>query len=166
MGLTEIFEQYKLLEYILTGAFGLGLIVFILFSSPIEKLRELYRKKVAKQEMRKLHLYKKANEPIVQELEKYKTEQQEYHERQQIFHDEVMGRFDTIEDRLQRLENSDQEQLRQLMDKIYDKRIDEKRISYHEFERYQSLYENYEAEGGNGKYATRWEEVKTWEKFR
>ena len=83
-----------------------------------------------------------------------------------MVYDEISTKIDALNNKVDKLEKSDQEQLRQLMDKIYDRRINEKKISYHEFERYQSLYDNYTAEGGNGKYAERWKEVQSWEKFK
>lgn len=63
------------------------------------------------------------------------------------------------------LSESDKEQLRQDMDKIYHKYVEEKKIPLYKFKRFQALYENYARESGNGEYKVMWEDVKTWEKI-
>ncbi len=173
MGLTEIFEQYKLLEYILTGLFGVGLVIFILFSSPIEKIKTWGRERLRKKKRSEIKLIQEATKEMRNQIDQIGLVIDDHLDKQKVYHEEMTSKIDNLTDEvdkiktdIMKLKNSDQEQLRQLMDKIYDKRINEKRISYHEFERYQSLYENYESEGGNGKYKSRWEEVKTWEKIK
>lgn len=89
--------------------------------------------------------------------------------------DKLDGRLDTlaqennesltrISETLYILSESDKEQLRQDMDRIYYRYIKEKKIPLYKFQRFQALYENYAKESGNGEYEVMWEDVKTWER--
>lgn len=176
MSFVDFIQQYKLLEYILTGAFVIGICVIILFSSPIEKLKDWARKRYKRKRKSQLLLMQEANKALEQQLEKFITEQKDFHDQyideSREFHAYVESNFDEIhyilEDHgstLKQLEQSDQEQLRQLMDSIYYKHVNEKKIPQHKFDRYQGLYANYKKEGGNGKYDAQWNEVQKWEKY-
>ncbi len=169
MSIGEFLEQYKLLEYIVTGIFGIGIIIVILFSSPIEKLRSYMRDRFKRKRHEQLKLMQEANKKLEKQLEEFSKTQQEFHdsyiESQEQFHAYVESNFDEIHATLHQLEQSDQEQLRQLMDNIYYKYVNEKRIPQHQFDRYEGLYTNYKKEKGNGKYDNQWKEVCTWERY-
>ena len=117
-----------------------------------------------------------ANQKLEKMLEEFQSEQSEFHdkyiEEQQQFHAYVESNFDEIHERLsqqdeilKQLEDSDREQLRQLMDHIYYRYVNEKKIPQHKFDRYQGLYENYKREHGNGKYDAQWVELQKWERY-
>lgn len=176
-----IIAHKLIFEYVIIALVAIGLVIATWVSAPIQTLLEKHRmrviNKLKRREKRQLALMKRANEPLQKDLEEYRKAQEEFHqeyERAQIEHreyqkevyEEITNKMDLLADAVDRLESSDQEQLRQLMDKIYDKHIEDKTISYHDFERYQSLYTCYKSEGGNGKYAARWEEVQTWTKIK
>ena len=176
MSISDFLQEYKILEYIVTGVFGIGLIIFILFSSPIEKLKAYAKNRVRKKRKSQLRLMQEANRKLENQIEQqqlifedFMNSQEEFHVNyitgQKEFHSYVEDSFDQIHSTLQQLEDSDREQLRQLMDDIYYKYINEKRIPQHRFDRYQGLYENYKREKGNGKYDAQWAEVQKWEKY-
>lgn len=169
MSLTDLFGQYKILEYILTGVFGIGIVVIILFSSPIEKLRSYAKDRFKKKRHEQLKLMQEANKKLEQQFEEFMISQERFHdeyiESQEEFHAYVENNFEEIHNTLHQLEQSDQEQLRQLMDHIYYKYVNQKRIPQHKFDRYQGLYSNYKKEGGNGEYDEKWKEVQKWEKY-
>lgn len=176
MSIGDFLEQYKLLEYIITGLFGVGIIVVILFSSPVEKLRAYLRKRYERKRRSYKALMQEANQKLEKMFLEFKDEQKDFHDRyideQREFHAYVETSFDDINNTLEghgmtlkQLEQSDQEQLRQLMDSIYYKHVNDKRIPQHKFDRYQGLYKNYKKEGGNGEYDEKWKEVEKWEKF-
>lgn len=159
--LQQVLQDKSISEYLVTGIIGIGFVLIILlkYSSIGSKIKNHFKLKEERKENRQFELMERANKPLQEELEKYKNSQLQ-------FHKIISEKIDTITTKIEKLEQSDQEQLRQLMDKIYDKHINDKTITLHEFERYESLYNNYTAEGGNGKYANRWEDVKTWTKIK
>lgn len=176
MSFVDFIQQYKLLEYVITGIFVIGICVIILFSSPIEKLKDWGRKRYKRKRKSQLLLMQEANKELEKQLENFVKEQKEfqdnYIDESREFHAFVESNFDEIhytlgqqKETLKQLEQSDQEQLRQLMDGIYYKYVNEKRIPQHKFDRYQGLYNNYKKEGGNGKYDAQWKEVQNWEKY-
>lgn len=176
----ELLQQYKILEYIVGGAFGVGVIIFVIFSSPIEKLKEKLREYYRKKRRKQIQLYEEGNRKMTKEFdEKIEKLHQEvlslaetqknfhdsYTESQGQFHAYVESSFDEIHASLHQLEDSDREQLRQLMDHIYYRYVNEKKIPQHKFDRYQGLYENYKREKGNGKYDAQWAELQKWERY-
>lgn len=176
-----IISHKVIFEYILIGLFAIGILIVTWVSAPIQTLLEKHRmrviNKLKRKEKRQLELMKRANEPLQKELENYKQAQDEFHqeyertqsehrEYQKEVYEDLTNKMDSLADVVDKLVLSDQEQLRQLMDKIYDRHIQDKTISYHDFERYQNLFTCYESEGGNGKYAERWKEVQTWKKIK
>lgn len=134
------------------------------------------RERIKKKRKSQLKLMQEANRKLENQIEQqqlifedFMDSQKEFHddyvEHQKQFHSYVENNFQEIHETLQLLEDSDREQLRQLMDDIYYKYVNEKRIPQHKFDRYQGLYDKYKREHGNGKYDAQWKEVQNWEKY-
>lgn len=119
MGLTEIFEQYKLLEYILTGLFGVGLVIFILFSSPIEKIKAWGRERLRKKKRSEIKLIQEATKEMRNQIDQIGLVIDDHLDKQKVYHEEMTNKIDNLTDEvdkiktdIMKLKNSDQEQLR------------------------------------------------------
>lgn len=151
----QFMAKEALIELIFLGLAGIGLFISKIFSSPIKKLKNKIEEHKEKKKQKRIEERREANQPLADGLKELSNKVEN-----------LQNDMNNLQNDVNKLKKSDLEQLRQLMDQIYFKHLNEKTISQHSFERYESLQNSYEAEGGNGAYAIRWEEVKTWKKTK